>query len=441
VIEAVKEQYSKAEYGLVTEKANRAAKWAGTGLGFSIPVSTALDSILGVSVATFWVFGAGYRKKWELLRANPVAMLSLGMFGLLVLGGFYSDASWGEVFKVLGKYSDLLLLALLIPLFQDVQMRRNGLAVFFFTMVVVLLFSYLISFGMLSGGGPFKGYENYGIVFRSHITHNLLVGFSAFAFATLARLAGSPHRRMLWIALAIMAAYNVLFMVKGRTGYLVLGVLFVYFFVEWLGWKGFVIAALGGSVIVVCAFFLSDIFHASLSDTAADFHKWRSGEIVTSEQIIISKQSLTEERTLGLRLAWYEESLGIIREFPVFGVGTGGFAPAFSEKVKNSRVPATSNPHNEYLLIAVQLGLFGLAVLLYLFYTQWHLAADLPGLFERNLARGLVLTVMTTCLFNSSLLDHGEGIFYAWMSGLLFAGLNSRGQNNREAIQCPFWRS
>jgi hypothetical protein len=43
VIEAIMEQYSKAEYGLVTEKANRAAKWAGTGLGFSIPVSTALD--------------------------------------------------------------------------------------------------------------------------------------------------------------------------------------------------------------------------------------------------------------------------------------------------------------------------------------------------------------------------------------------------------------
>ncbi len=428
MIEAVKEQYSKAEHGLVTEKANRAAKWAGTGLGFSIPVSTALDSILGVSVAAFWVFGAGYRKKWDLIRGNPVAMLSLGMFGLLVLGGFYSDASWGEVFKVLGKYSDLLLLSLLIPLFQDVQMRRNGLAAFFLTMVVVLLLSYLISFGVFPGGGPFKGFENYGIVFRSHITHNLLVAFSAFAFATLARIAGSPHRRILWIALAVMAIFNLLFMVKGRTGYLVLGVLFVYFFVEWLRWKGFLIAVLGGSVIVVCAFFLSDVFHARLSDTTADFHKWRSGQV-------------SEEDSLGLRLAWYQNSLAIIRDSPVFGVGTGGFALALAEKDRNSRLPQTSNPHNEYLLIAVQLGLVGLGVLLYLFYTQWHLAADLPGLFERNLARGLVLTVMTTCLFNSSLLDHGEGIFYAWMGGLLFAGLNSRGEKDREAIQCPFWRS
>ncbi|MFQ5802884.1 MAG: O-antigen ligase family protein, partial [Candidatus Methylomirabilales bacterium] len=429
-----------AEYGMLTEKANAVAKWAGTGLGFSIPVSTALDSILGISVAAFWVFGAGYRKKWDLIRGNPVALLSLGMFGLLVLGVFYSDASWGEVFKVLGKYSDLVLLSLLIPLFQDVQMRRKGLGAFFLTMVVVLLLSYLISFGVLPGGGLFKGTKTNGIVFRSHITHNLLVAFSAFAFATLARIAGSPRRRMLWILLAVVAIFNLLFMVIGRTGYLVLGVLFAYFFVDWLRWKGFVIAIVGGSLLVVSTFYLSDMFHARLVETVADFYKWRSGQIGTSEQMITSKEGLTEEGGLGLRLSWYQGSLAIIRDSPVFGVGTGGFAASFAEKVRNSRVPPTSNPHNEYLLIAVQLGLVGLAALLYLFYTQWRLAADLPGLLERNLARGLVLTVMTTCLFNSSLLDHGEGIFYAWMSGLLFAGLNSRGQKDREAIQSPFWR-
>jgi len=69
---------------MITEKVNTAAKWSGTALGVSIPVSTALDSILGVSVSAFWALGGSYRKKWELLRANPVGMLSLGMFGFLV---------------------------------------------------------------------------------------------------------------------------------------------------------------------------------------------------------------------------------------------------------------------------------------------------------------------------------------------------------------------
>ncbi len=218
MIRLLKEERLKANYHRMREKANTVAKWAGAALGFSIPVSTALDSVLGISVIAFWVLGAGYRRKWELVRGNPVAMLSLAMFGLLVLGGFYSNASWSEVFKFLGKYSDLVLLALLIPLFQDVHMRRNGLRAFFLVMVVVLLLSYLISFGVLPGGGLFKGTEDNAIVFRSHITHNLLVAFSAFAFATLARGTDSPRRRMLWIALAVMAVFNLLFMVKGRTG-------------------------------------------------------------------------------------------------------------------------------------------------------------------------------------------------------------------------------
>ena len=428
--EGAKEHARKVEYSMIKENADRAAKWSGALLGFSIPISTALGSIIGICLLVFWVLGAGYRKKWEVVRGNPVALLSLAMFGLLILGGFYGNASWDEVLRYLGKYSHLLLIPLLIPLFQDAQMRRNGLRAFFLAMIATLVLSYLVSFGVVPGGGYIKGSENHGIVFRSYITHNLLVAFSAFGFATLARLTESLHWRALWIVLAVVAVYNVLFMVKGRTGYLVLGVLFVYFFVDWLRWRGLVIAVACASLLVVSAFQFSDVFHARLTETAADFYKWRSEEV-------------REERGrgLGLRLAWYQNSLAIIRDSPVFGVGTGGFERALAEKVKHSGILVTGNPHSEYLLITVQLGLVGLALLLYLFYTQLRLANYLPGLFERNLARGLLLTVMTTCLVNSSLLDHGEGMFYAWMSGLLFAGVSRAKQDNREAVNCLVWRS
>ena len=90
----------------------------------------------------------------------------------------------------------------------------------------------------------------------------------------------------------------------------------------------------------------------------------------------------------------------------------------------------TRNPHNEYLLIAVQVGLVGLGLLLYLFYRQWRLAKMLPSSLERSLAHGLLLAIMSGCLFNSLLLDHTEGMLYGWMSGLLYAGLKSNSQNN-----------
>jgi uncharacterized membrane protein YccC len=40
---------------------------------------------------------------------------------------------------------------------------------------------------------------------------------------------------------------------------------------------------------------------------------------------------------------------------------------------------------------------------------------------SRHLARGLILTIAVGCLFNSWLMDHTEGLLYAWLTGLLFA--------------------
>ena len=86
-----------------------------------------------------------------------------------------------------------------------------------------------------------------------------------------------------------------------------------------------------------------------------------------------------------------------------------------------------AQPENQYLLTAVQLGVFGLAALLALFAAQWRLAARLATRTETNIARGLVIFMVVGCLFNSFLLDHTEALFYAWLSGLLFAGLRPRG--------------
>jgi hypothetical protein len=41
-----------------------------------------------------------------------------------------------------------------------------------------------------------------------------------------------------------------------------------------------------------------------------------------------------------------------------------------------------------------------------------------------------MLTIAVGCLFNSLLLDHTEGLLYAWLTGLLFAGLQSREMEN-----------
>jgi O-antigen ligase len=86
---------------------------------------------------------------------------------------------------------------------------------------------------------------------------------------------------------------------------------------------------------------------------------------------------------------------------------------------------AVGQPENQYLLTSVQLGMFGLAALLALFFVQWQVAARIGSRTEAGLARGLVIVMAVGCMFNSFLLDHTEALFYAWLSGLLLTGLRS----------------
>jgi O-antigen ligase len=83
------------------------------------------------------------------------------------------------------------------------------------------------------------------------------------------------------------------------------------------------------------------------------------------------------------------------------------------------------HPHNEYLLMTAQLGIAGLVALLALFWVPWRLAPRLTLAHEGVLARGLVLTIAVGSLFNCLLLDHTEGLFFAWGLGVLFGGLGA----------------
>jgi len=407
------------KYQAVSVNADAFSKWVAVALGFTIPVSTALDSILVGLLVALWILAADYKEKWRQIKNNPLALLSLGLFGLLVLGLFYGESNSWDGLRYLSKYKELLLIALLIPCFQDERTRRRGLRAFALALILTLLFSYAIGMGLLPEYffmpriKPGLPHPLNPVTFKLSITHNILMAIAAFLFAQMARHASGTGIRILWSILSMLAVFNVLFMVQGRTGYLILALLLVYFFFDMWKWKGLALTAMLGTLLFTGAYLGSDTFHSRITKAASEFSQWRPDQLASVGD------------SVGLRMEWYKNSLEIIGDHPVFGVGTGGFSKAYAEKIKGTGMLPATNPHNQYLLIATDLGLLGLGFLLYLFYRQWRLAAALPTSLERSLAHALLLAIMFGCLFNSLLLDHTEGLLYGWMSGLLYAGLKS----------------
>lgn len=396
----------------ISKSADALAKWSAIAIGFSVPISTALDNILLFVILISWLVSAGFKQKLTTIRTNPVALAVLALFGLLVVGCFYGQGTSTEALHYLGKYLDVLFIPILIYLFKEEKARRYAIAGFMLAMTVTLILSYVTKTGLLPTNGLVQGTADNPYVFRMHITQNIFMAFFAYLLAMKARYAESPRLRLAFSLVAALAACNILFMVQGRTGYVVLAVLIAYFCFDWLGRKGLVVALAVCLAMGVAGYYGSGSMQKRIKSAATEIAAWQPGQGGVNSS--------------GLRMDYYSNSLAIIRDHLLFGVGTGGFEKAYDEKIRNTAMASSNNPHNQYLLITVQLGVLGLGLLLYLLFTQWRMACLLPTALEQNLARGMLLTIASGSLFNSLLLDHSEGLFFAWMSGVLFAGLRAR---------------
>lgn len=409
----------------IREIFGRGALWAAVAIGLALPISTALDNVLLFLVLLMGILSGVFWQQRNLIRHNPVAIAALLLCGLLVLGSFYGQGAGSDAMNILGKYVDIWFIALLLPLFKEPRYRRYGLTFFMAAMALTLVLSYLIWFGVFEGTRFFaeRAREN-PVVFKLHITHGIFMAFAAYLFAVKARGA-SGQVRILMLGLALLAAFNVLFMVQGRTGYLVLGVLGVYSMYSLLGRRALWFGVVGAAAMSMVGYTVSPILKGRVDIALHEVQSWQPG------------QGNNAASSIGTRMDYYTTTLKIIVQHPLVGVGTGGFEKAYEQEIAGTAVAPSNNPHNQFLLIFAQLGLPGLAAFIYLLTTQWRTATNLSTEEERMLARGVVLTMIAGSLFNSMMLDHAEGLFYAWFSGLLFAGYRLPADGKDQKVKMP----
>jgi O-antigen ligase len=105
------------------------------------------------------------------------------------------------------------------------------------------------------------------------------------------------------------------------------------------------------------------------------------------------------------------------------GTGTGSFRTQYSKLIEHSDDRPTSDPHNEYLNLASQVGIPGALLFVILLSVQWYAAGRLAPP-DQQIGRSVVLTIAIGSLFNSLILSVTGGLIYAYFSGLAFAGLS-----------------
>lgn len=393
-----------------------AATWSAIALGFALPLSTvASNTLLAMTLLLFLVSG-DYRVKFQTIAHNPAALASLGFFAVVLLGCVWGMGDTRDKLHYLSKYASLLAIPLLIPLFADPVHRIRALGAFCAAMLLVLLLSMLMWLEWLPAElvtlirrgkevDP-SGLRN-AVVFKLSITHGFLMALAAYLLAMAAMRAETPRWRWGLAAFAALAAANVLIMVIGRTGYVVLGVLGMHLLVCRFGRRGLALAIVAGLLVGALAYSGSASFQARADKAVAEASAWQAGK--------------GDQSSIGLRFDYYSNALAIIGDHPLAGVGTGGFAIAYGERIRGTAMAPSNNPHNQYLLTTAQLGLFGLAVLLGFYAIYWRQAGRLAPPF-RQIAQGVLLAYLVGNLFNSFMMDFTERTLFAWISGVLLAG-------------------
>lgn len=362
--------------------------------------TTPAEILLGL-LALWWLVSRPLGLKRSDLSANGPALANLCFFALILIGWIYStDRSTG--LKTIEKYRELLYVPLFAAYCTEASIRRLALWAFLAGVTILASLSYaewMFGFDMSQSSST-----DY-VVFKDRIIHNLLMSVAIFLIAVEAR-AGRLRLpvAVLWGAFLLA---NMMFLVQGRTGYLAVIVLTTVFFTQSLKWRGLVCAALAILVLSFGAYQGSRSVRTRVHDTLAQLQN-QFGPV--------------RQRSPDPRLEYYVNSFDLVRANPLFGTGTGSFTQQYRQLGADRDIPPTDDPHCEYLMIAVQLGLVGLVAFVLLLGYQVRTSFRLPDDVRPHI-QGVLAVIIVGSAFNSLLLGHTGGLLYGLMSGWAFAAI------------------
>ncbi|MFW2364993.1 MAG: O-antigen ligase family protein, partial [Desulforhopalus sp.] len=302
-----------------------------------IPLSSSIMGGTAILACLCWIISGRAFSLPRLMFSNIHLLLAVTLFILLSAGVYYSPADLSTSLSTLKKYRELLFFAMTATLFMgNARIAKLAENSFITGCIVLLALSYSMFYSIIP-------MEKWGYSTVYHITHSFFMAI--LAFWSLQRAFDSRQFRYLWLLLFGGVSFNLFYIAPGRTGMLVYAALILLTLFQRLPLKKSLGATAVACLLVVVTFNTSTNFSSRVKDAVDEIQTY---------------QAKSSRSSLGMRFDWWQNSVDLIRQKPIFGHGTGSFKVAQSELVRNTKTKITDNPHNEYLLLGVQTGLVGL---------------------------------------------------------------------------------
>ena len=370
-------------------------------LAFILPLSRALISFIVILLPALWLFEGNLKQKFNSIKSNNFQL------SLLIFIAFSAVAMlWSTNYK--DALSAFRMTSYLFTIFVIASsIKKEQVANIITAFLSGMFIGELIAYGIFFELWTFKyGTPQNPTPFMMHIDYSIFMAFSSILL--LNRLLSNHYtkKEKIFLFFFFLTVTGNLFLSTGRTGQVayiasifVMSILHFRFTI-----KSFFISFLLLSVISTSAYNLSSSFELRVSQAISDVKK-------------ISQLNLNS--SIGIRTAFWITTYDSFKEHP-FGTGLGDYKLATKDQLSkhnytfinenSKKFMTTAHPHNQYLLIILQMGFIGLILFLNLIYQYFKLkiiekeTKELSILFATiffigSLAEPLLMKQFTLVLF------------------------------------------
>lgn len=348
--------------------------------------------------------GAALTKTWTL----PAVLISLSAFALSLL---WTTAPQQEALGALAKYGKLAIILAMMALIRDRREALCALAAFALAQLLVVASSWLLFAHLPVAWASSRTTLSHYTVFSGYLDQGIMSAVFAAVCWHLRSLVPGRYGPHMAIAVAILALANVFFVMVGRSGQLV-GVALLSLAIMWqLPKKYRAIVAVLPLVLVAVLFASSPAMRERLTLVKTEVQNYSAKHDASTSS--------------GVRLAFWRRAAQVIAQRPLAGAGVGSWSTEYDrlerqDNPQHKDINPGSNPHQEYLLWGVQLGVPGLLLIAAFMLCVLRDTLTMETPYARA-AQSAVLALAVACLFNSTLYDGLIGDFFCVLIGLLLA--------------------
>ena len=410
-------------------------------LAFFLTTSIYLTDVIIVLLVIFWLISGDLKKKISIIFSQPVVAGSVCFFIYFLSSYLWSDSS------ILNPITKKQLLILLLPMLYTSNFDKKYIDKAKYAFIFGLILNILLSIITLYiPSNPFfkKGHYESNLFlhgFLDHFDYSIFLCFGIFIlFSFLEKKKFSIYFiLMIVFFIALLNSYGrigiisffiffpiiMMLFKQGRIKYYILIIPIVFGLISYYLFPPFhdrvdqtvnSLKLLSSEMSLIEKVEDDAAYLASKNDSLSS--EYFRKEIMKNEEWlqVIKDKEPKYETSIGKRYLYAKNSIYLIKEKPFFGFGSNQFDKVYKEYFSDKKT--VKHPHNNFLFILVELGLCGLIILFYIFYSQLKLF--LMAKDKTILQLIFPIYFLWIMLFDNYFLNHNTLVFFCLFSFLIY---------------------